>query len=73
MLCIRKQDALIRLRTSFVLRLLPLSFYCILIAFNRYHLFIWSVFAPKLLYEALFSVLSFVSILVGCLSLILWQ
>lgn len=35
----------------FLQRLVPLTVYCIVIAIQREHLFIWSVFAPKLLYE----------------------
>ncbi|XP_011503048.1 PREDICTED: GPI ethanolamine phosphate transferase 2 [Ceratosolen solmsi marchali] len=34
-------------------RLLPMTFYTIIINFHKHHLFIWSVFAPKLLYEAM--------------------
>lgn len=33
------------------LRLTPAAFYIILVTAMRYHLFIWSVFAPKLLFE----------------------
>ncbi|GFR68423.1 GPI ethanolamine phosphate transferase 2-like [Elysia marginata] len=33
-------------------RVLPLSMYMALVAAQRYHLFVWSVFSPKMLYEA---------------------
>ncbi|RUS86939.1 hypothetical protein EGW08_005264 [Elysia chlorotica] len=33
-------------------RVLPLSVYMALVAAQRYHLFVWSVFSPKMLYEA---------------------
>lgn len=36
------------------------SFYLLLAFIQRYHLFIWSVFAPKILYEAFHS--AFVSL-----------
>eukprot|EP00743_Colponemidia_sp_Colp-15_P010185 GILK01011193.1.p1 GENE.GILK01011193.1~~GILK01011193.1.p1 ORF type:complete len:908 (+),score=142.88 GILK01011193.1:326-2725(+) len=46
----------------FVLRLLTLSFFCVFLIGFRYHLFVWSVFAPKFLFESiklLFYVLLF--------------
>lgn len=36
-------------------RLLPIAVYTIIISIQRHHLFIWSVFSPKLLYEAVHS------------------
>ncbi|CAD1478308.1 unnamed protein product, partial [Heterotrigona itama] len=33
-------------------RLLPVAIYTIIISIQRHHLFVWSVFSPKLLYEA---------------------
>jgi hypothetical protein len=36
-----------------VLRLLPVAVYVVLITVLRYHLFVWTVFSPKLLYEAM--------------------
>ncbi|KAF3420554.1 hypothetical protein E2986_01438 [Frieseomelitta varia] len=36
-------------------RLLPVAIYTIIISIQRYHLFVWSVFSPKLLYEAVHS------------------
>lgn len=33
-------------------RLIPMTLYTIIISIQRHHLFIWSVFSPKLLYEA---------------------
>ncbi|XP_001607537.2 GPI ethanolamine phosphate transferase 2 [Nasonia vitripennis] len=34
-------------------RLVPITFYAAVTSFQRYHLFVWSVFSPKLLYEAM--------------------
>lgn len=53
------------LRTSVLVRVFPLSVYCILVTFQRNHLFIWSVFAPKLLYEAVSSVVIFALVGLG--------
>jgi ethanolaminephosphotransferase len=36
-----------------LLRLLPVAVYVVLVAILRYHLFVWTVFSPKLLYEAM--------------------
>lgn len=41
-----------------VLRSVPCGLYIVLITALRYHLFIWSVFSPKLLYEALHLLLT---------------
>ncbi|XP_076235195.1 phosphatidylinositol glycan anchor biosynthesis class G isoform X2 [Calliopsis andreniformis] len=42
-------------KTYITWRLLPVFIYAIIISIQRHHLFIWSVFAPKLLYEAVHS------------------
>ncbi|XP_031837371.2 phosphatidylinositol glycan anchor biosynthesis class G isoform X1 [Nomia melanderi] len=39
-------------KTYITCKLLPLAVYTIIISIQRHHLFIWSVFSPKLLYEA---------------------
>ncbi|CAC5374469.1 PIGG [Mytilus coruscus] len=48
-------------------RALPLSVYTVLVTFMRYHLFVWTVFSPKLLYEGMLtvvlSVISFILLL----------
>ncbi|KAK7100707.1 GPI ethanolamine phosphate transferase 2-like [Littorina saxatilis] len=36
-------------------RALPLAVYTILVTLMRYHLFVWTVFSPKLLYEGMLS------------------
>lgn len=47
---------------------LVLSVYCTLVFGQRYHLFVWSVFSPKLLYEACRTfLLSVFVVLVLCL------
>ncbi|XP_026284585.1 GPI ethanolamine phosphate transferase 2 isoform X1 [Frankliniella occidentalis] len=66
----RKQDIISTLHVCFLHRLLPLCAYCIIVTLQRHHLFIWSVFAPKLLYEAVHSVISFKLIAVGCVLLL---
>ncbi|XP_040273541.1 GPI ethanolamine phosphate transferase 2 [Bufo bufo] len=41
-----------------IIRSLPVTVYILLITGLRYHLFIWSVFSPKLLYEVIHVVIS---------------
>lgn len=41
-----------------LLRSVPAAAYIMLITVLRYHLFIWSVFSPKLLYEAMHTLLT---------------
>ncbi|XP_020292494.1 GPI ethanolamine phosphate transferase 2 isoform X2 [Pseudomyrmex gracilis] len=43
-------------RTYIAWRLLTITFYMIVVTSQRNHLFVWSVFSPKLLYEAMYSV-----------------
>ncbi|XP_029176896.1 GPI ethanolamine phosphate transferase 2 [Nylanderia fulva] len=42
-------------RTYIAWRLLTMTVYMIIVAGQRHHLFVWSVFSPKLLYEATYS------------------
>ncbi|XP_071117625.1 GPI ethanolamine phosphate transferase 2-like [Haliotis cracherodii] len=42
--------------TVLMSRALPLSVYCVLVTVERYHLFVWTVFSPKLLYEGVTTV-----------------
>jgi ethanolaminephosphotransferase len=37
-------------------RALPLAVYTVLVTCMRYHLFVWTVFSPKLLYEGMLTV-----------------
>uniref|UniRef100_A0A8C1YAT4 Phosphatidylinositol glycan anchor biosynthesis class G n=1 Tax=Cyprinus carpio TaxID=7962 RepID=A0A8C1YAT4_CYPCA len=41
-----------------LLRSIPAVFYIVLVTLLRYHLFIWSVFSPKLLYEAMHTLIT---------------
>ncbi|XP_052471476.1 GPI ethanolamine phosphate transferase 2 isoform X1 [Carassius gibelio] len=41
-----------------LLRSIPAVFYVVLVTSLRYHLFIWSVFSPKLLYEAMHTLIT---------------
>ncbi|KAK3535215.1 hypothetical protein QTP70_004769 [Hemibagrus guttatus] len=41
-----------------LLRSIPAVFYIVLVTALRYHLFIWSVFSPKLLYEAMHTLIT---------------
>ncbi|KAK7140881.1 hypothetical protein R3I93_015123 [Phoxinus phoxinus] len=41
-----------------LLRSIPVVFYVVLVTSLRYHLFIWSVFSPKLLYEAMHTLIT---------------
>lgn len=52
----RKHKEILQLSKTYVAwRLLPLTIYTIIISIHRHHLFIWTVFSPKLLYEAVHS------------------
>lgn len=42
-------------RTYIAWRLLTITVYMIIVISQRHHLFVWSVFSPKLLYEAMYS------------------
>ncbi|XP_046746051.1 GPI ethanolamine phosphate transferase 2-like [Diprion similis] len=46
-----------------VFRLLPLAVYTIVVSIHRYHLFIWTVFSPKLLYEAMYCMVMYIVML----------
>lgn len=41
-------------------RLLPLAVYTVVVTIQRYHLFVWTVFSPKLLYEAMYCAVMYV-------------
>lgn len=43
-------------RTVLLTRALPLAMYTFLTTVQRYHLFVWTVFSPKLLYEGMLTV-----------------
>uniref|UniRef100_UPI00358E86F1 GPI ethanolamine phosphate transferase 2 isoform X2 n=1 Tax=Myxine glutinosa TaxID=7769 RepID=UPI00358E86F1 len=45
-------------------RALPLTFYLVFVMVERHHLFIWSVFAPKLLYETTHTLALFAFLLI---------
>ncbi|KOC61014.1 GPI ethanolamine phosphate transferase 2 [Habropoda laboriosa] len=52
-------------KTYVTWRLLPVAIYTIIISIQRHHLFVWSVFSPKLLYEAVHSsIICFVTFIV---------
>jgi len=42
-------------RTLMISRSLTVAVYVVLVTVQRYHLFVWTVFSPKLLYEAALS------------------
>jgi len=50
-------------RTLMILRSSTVAVYVILATVQRYHLFVWTVFSPKLLYEAVFSLVISVFVL----------
>ena len=41
--------------TALLTRALPLALYTLLVTLMRYHLFVWTVFSPKLLYEGMLT------------------
>lgn len=47
-----------------ILTALPTSIFLIVITLLRHHLFIWSVFSPKLLYDLYFNFLIFLLMLI---------
>ncbi|XP_015438915.1 PREDICTED: GPI ethanolamine phosphate transferase 2 [Dufourea novaeangliae] len=51
-------------KTYITWRLLPITIYTIIISIQRHHLFVWSVFSPKLLYEAVYSTVICVVIII---------
>jgi hypothetical protein len=52
-----------------LLRLLPVAVYVVLMTVLRYHLFVWTVFSPKLLYEAMHTlVISLLMLLINFLA-----
>lgn len=52
-------------RTYIAWRLLTMTVYMIIVVAQRHHLFIWSVFSPKLLYEATYSAIMCCSVLLA--------
>ncbi|CAH1242969.1 PIGG [Branchiostoma lanceolatum] len=44
--------------TIIITRTLPVTGYTVITTLQRYHLFVWSVFSPKLLYEAMLTALT---------------
>ncbi|XP_076680624.1 GPI ethanolamine phosphate transferase 2, catalytic subunit-like isoform X3 [Andrena cerasifolii] len=58
-------------KTYITWRLFPVAIYTIIISIQRHHLFVWSVFSPKLLYEAItFAILCLVIFVVMILIII---
>ncbi|GAB1868560.1 GPI ethanolamine phosphate transferase 2 [Camponotus japonicus] len=52
-------------RTYIAWRLLTMTVYMIIVVGQRHHLFVWSVFSPKLLYEAMYSAMMGCSVLLA--------
>ncbi|XP_014471652.1 PREDICTED: GPI ethanolamine phosphate transferase 2 [Dinoponera quadriceps] len=51
-------DAVVRTSKTYVTwRLFTMTVYTIIVTAQRHHLFVWSVFSPKLLYESMYSVI----------------
>jgi len=50
-------------RTLMIFRSLTVAVFVLLVTLQRYHLFVWTVFSPKLLYEATFSLVASVFVL----------
>ncbi|XP_011140868.1 GPI ethanolamine phosphate transferase 2 [Harpegnathos saltator] len=51
-------DTVVRTSKTYITwRLFTMTVYTIIITIQRHHLFIWSVFSPKLLYESMYSVI----------------
>ncbi|KAM0728286.1 GPI ethanolamine phosphate transferase 2 [Formica fusca] len=59
-------DIIARTSSTFIAwRLLTMTVYMIIVVGQRHHLFIWSVFSPKLLYEATYSAMICCSVLLA--------
>ncbi|XP_032688057.1 GPI ethanolamine phosphate transferase 2 [Odontomachus brunneus] len=51
-------DAVVRTSKTYITwRLFTMTVYTIIVTVQRHHLFVWSVFSPKLLYESMYSVI----------------
>lgn len=50
--------------TILVAKTLVVAFYIVLVTVQRYHLFVWTVFSPKLLYEASSAAVTVLTLLV---------
>ncbi|XP_011308492.1 GPI ethanolamine phosphate transferase 2 [Fopius arisanus] len=46
-------------RVYSIMRIFPFAVYTIIVMIHRYHLFIWTIFSPKLLYEATYTAVLF--------------
>lgn len=57
------QDKLKMLRIFMIYRLTSFTFYCFVILVHRHHIFIWSVFSPKLLIESCHGLCLFLIVL----------
>lgn len=51
-----KTDLLDCVQALTIERLATLLLYCVVVTSQRYHLFVWTVFSPKLLYEGMLTV-----------------
>ncbi|XP_071565902.1 GPI ethanolamine phosphate transferase 2 isoform X1 [Temnothorax nylanderi] len=61
-----RTDVVARTSRSYIAwRLLTITIYMIVVINQRYHLFVWSVFSPKLLYEATYSATMCCSVLLA--------
>ncbi|XP_012230404.2 GPI ethanolamine phosphate transferase 2 [Linepithema humile] len=60
-----RMDVVQTSRTYIAWRLLTIIVYMIVVACQRHHLFVWSVFSPKLLYEAVHSAIMCCSVLLA--------
>lgn len=60
LLCFRLYQRFLSVSSMYIAsRITPITLYTIIISIQRYHLFIWTVFAPKLLYECMHSVVMY--------------
>ncbi|XP_055536895.1 GPI ethanolamine phosphate transferase 2 [Wyeomyia smithii] len=48
-----------------IANIIPLTFYVIVVAFMRNHIFVWTVFSPKLIYECVHITLTMIEMLVA--------
>jgi len=70
--CCRYRESVIdSCHTLVTLRSLTVAVYVVLVTVQRYHLFVWTVFSPKLLYEAVSSLVTSVFVTLVLVSLTL--
>jgi len=67
--CRYVESVMVSCCTLMTLRSLTVAVYVVLVTIQRYHLFVWTVFSPKLLYESVSSLITSLFVCVMLMSL----